>query len=140
MSGRDENRKHRPPRRNDHIPALEWAAAGIGALLLAGALGLLVRQAFIADPTPRSVALEVKAVRALDAGFLVQFEAHNTGSRTYAELEIEGTLRDRSGRTERATATLDYLPGGSSREAGLFFGSDPALGELHLAPKGFRAP
>jgi len=64
----------------------------------------------------------------------------NGGDATYADLEVEGTLRGTSGREERATATLDYLHGRSSREAGLFFTSDPARGTLDLSPKGFRRP
>jgi uncharacterized protein (TIGR02588 family) len=126
--------------RGGDIPALEWATALLGALLLAGTVAFLVRQAIVSDDTPGAVLLTVKQVRPVGAGYVVQLEARNGGTATYAELEIEGTLRSASGREERASVTLDYLPGQSSREAGLFFRSDPARGVLELVPKGFREP
>jgi uncharacterized protein (TIGR02588 family) len=126
--------------RGGDIPALEWAAAALGLLLLAGAIGFLVRQAFVADEAPGPIALVVKQVRPLGGGFLVELEARNGGDLTYAELEVEGRLRASNGVEERASATLDYLPGRSRREAGLFFRADPSRGELVLAPKGFRRP
>lgn len=100
----------------------------------------MVRQALVSDDRPGPVTSVVKAVRSLGAGFLVELEARNAGDATYADLEVEGTLRGTSGREERATATLDYLHGRSSREAGLFFTSGPARGTLDLSPKGFRRP
>jgi uncharacterized protein (TIGR02588 family) len=126
--------------RRPEIPALEWATAIAGAILLAGALAFMVRQALVSDGEPGPVTFVVKEVRSVGSGFLVEVEARNRGGATYAELEVEGTLRDASGSAERATVRIDYLPPGSAREAGLFFRSDPARGRLELAPKGFRAP
>lgn len=141
MSGRERRGEElgRAPRRAD-IPPLEWGAALLGAVLLAGALAFMVRQALVSDDSPGPVAFEVKRVLPLGAGFLVEFEARNRGDATYAELEVEGTLRGASGTEERARATLDYLPGRSSREGGLFFRGDPAAGELELAARGYRRP
>jgi uncharacterized protein (TIGR02588 family) len=129
----------RSPKR-DEIPALEWVAAAIGAVLLVGVVGFMLRQAIVVDGSAGPITFVVKEVRPVGARYLVEFEARNGGSAAYAELGIEGTLRGPGGRVERAEATLDYLPGGSTREAGMFFEANPAEGELVLAPKGFRAP
>lgn len=126
--------------RGARIPRLEWAAAAVGAVLLVGTLAFLVREALVSEERPGPVAFSVRQVRPLGPGFLVELEARNTGDATYAELEVEGTLRGRGGREERATVTFDYLPGRSSREGGLFFRSDPAQGELEVTAKGFRRP
>jgi uncharacterized protein (TIGR02588 family) len=126
------------PRPREEIPALEWAAAIFGAVLLAATIAFLLREAARpADPGP--VALRVIAVRPLDPGFLVEFEARNDGGKAYAELELEGTLRI-AGREERAHATLDYLPRRSTRRGGFFFEGDPRQGEVQLVAKGFREP
>jgi uncharacterized protein (TIGR02588 family) len=124
----------------DDIPPLEWAVAIVGGLILVAVLGFTLRQALTLDDEPGPITFAVKQVRPAGAGFLVVFEARNGGSTTYAELEVEGTLRGFSGSVERATVTFDYLPGGSSRAAGLFFGGDPAQGRLELAPKAYREP
>jgi uncharacterized protein (TIGR02588 family) len=112
----------------------------VGLVLLAGFIGFLVREALVAGEAPGPVAVVATRVRPLGAGFLVEFEARNGGDATYAELEVEGRLRSPGGAEERASATLDYLPGRSRREGGLFFRADPSRGDLVLAPKGFRRP
>jgi uncharacterized protein (TIGR02588 family) len=141
VSGRAESRNdRRAGRRHPDIPPLEWATALVGAALLVLAIGFMVRQALVGDDGPGPVTFVVREVRPVGAGFLVAFEARNAGGATYAELEVEGTLRGTAAGEERARATLDYLPGRSSREGGLFFRSDPARGKLELAAKGFRKP
>jgi uncharacterized protein (TIGR02588 family) len=121
------------------IPALEWAAAALGAVLLVAALGFMLREAALpAEPGP--VEFRVLAVRPVGAAFLVEFEARNDGGTAYAELEVEGTVRGASGLEERAHATLDYLPRRSSRRGGFFFRSDPRDGEVEIVAKGFREP
>jgi uncharacterized protein (TIGR02588 family) len=122
----------------DEIPALEWAAAAVGAVLLVATIAFLLREA--ARPgEPGPVAFRVVSVRPVSPGFLVEFEARNEGGKAYAELEVEGTLRSGGGE-ERARATLDYLPRRSTRRGGFFFEGDPRQGEVEIVAKGFREP
>jgi uncharacterized protein (TIGR02588 family) len=126
-------------RTRDEIPALEWAAAILGALLLVGTVVFLLREATKpSDPGP--VVFRVVAVRPVEPGFVVEFEARNRGGAAYAELEVEATLRGSGGGEERAHATLDYVPRGSARRGGFFFRSDPRRGALEIAAKGYREP
>jgi uncharacterized protein (TIGR02588 family) len=127
-------------RSRDEIPALEWAAAILGALLLVAAVVFLLREA--TKPShPGPIVFRVVAVRPVDPGFVVEFEARNRGGAAYAELLVEATLRGAGGGgEERAHATLDYLPRGSARRGGFFFRGDPRSGALEIAARGYREP
>jgi uncharacterized protein (TIGR02588 family) len=122
------------------IPALEWLVAGIGALLVAGAIGYLVYHALWRDQTPPDVRIVVQRVLALEGHHLVEFRAVNRGGEPAAQLLIEGELVGPDGPVEAAEATLDHLAPGSHRDGGLFFRHDPREFELRLHAKGYVIP
>ena len=122
------------------ISVWEWLTAALGLVLVLGAVALMLFDGAANGSRPPDVS--VRAVRTLRTagGWLVEIEAANRGTETAAELEISGEL-SRGGRVlESATATVDYLPGGARRRAGLYFSEDPGTGELRLRPVGFREP
>jgi uncharacterized protein (TIGR02588 family) len=122
------------------VPLIEWLVAGIGVLLVAGAIGYLVVHALRRDQTPPDVRIVAQRVVALEHNHLVEFRAVNQGGEPAAQLLIEGELVGPDGPVETAEATLDYLPPGSHRDGGLFFRRDPREFELRLRAKGYARP
>jgi uncharacterized protein (TIGR02588 family) len=55
-------------------------------------------------------------------------------------LLVEGVLKDGAEIIETSEVTIDYVPAGSQRQAGLFFIRDPQQYELQLSAKGYEQP
>ena len=122
------------------VPALEWACAGVGLLLVAGTIGFMGYRAVAGDDGPADPVAWAEEVRPLRGGFRVGVRARNEGGSAAAEVEIEGELRRGGEVVERSGTRLDYLAAGSEREAGLVFERDPRGLELRVRAKGFREP
>ena len=118
----------------------ELGAAAIGALLICGAIGSLLHEAITSDGSAPVIVLEVDSVLARGDGFLVEFSATNRGETTAASLRVEGELLSDTARIERSEASLDFVPAGATRHAGLFFDHDPRLFRLRLRPRGYDRP
>jgi uncharacterized protein (TIGR02588 family) len=116
-------------------PLLEWIASAIGLMLVLGVMGTIARAAFDAgaDLAPE-LAVTATRVRRSGAGFLLEFEARNLSPATAAQVSVEGKLP--SGAT--STATIDYVPGRSTRRGGLLFAEDPRGAELRAL--GYQTP
>lgn len=124
----------------ESIPAAEWIAAGAGLLMVLGALWVLLAHGLSGDSEPPDVSLRVVEVQRTTGGWRVQFEARNGGDETASELGVRGELVSGGAAVETAEATLDFLPGGSTRNGGLFFTRDPGSAQLRLRTTGYRDP
>jgi uncharacterized protein (TIGR02588 family) len=133
--GRAAGREPRPA-----VPLLEWIVAGLGVLLVGGAIAFLLYHSMTRGQTPPDLRAVAERVLDLDHGYVVQFRARNEGGSAAAEVTIEGELVAPDGRTERAVAVLDYLPPRSDREGALLFTVDPRQGELRLRATGYAKP
>ena len=124
--------RSKPPAR---APVLEWIAAALGLILILGVVAVIARDAFNAgaDLAP-DLAVTATRLRQTDTGFLLEFEARNASPITAAQVTIEGKLPG----GETSTATIDYVPGRSTRRGGLYFGTDPRGAELRVL--GFQDP
>ncbi len=111
-----------------------------GLLLVLAMLGVLTYEALGAGESPPDIANRVVAVRPVTGGYLVQVEVRNRGDETTAGLTVEGTLKQGERDVETSEATLDYVPGRSTREAGLFFTEDPQLYQFELRALGYQKP
>ena len=118
----------------------EWAVAALGALLVAGTLVFLVIAALRGDNTPPSPELRVTGIRQQDTHWLVQVQARNRGHAAAANLRVRGVLKDGEREVEEAETEFQYVPGGSSREAGLFFTTDPRRLRLELSARSYPQP
>lgn len=118
----------------------EWVAAGAGALLILGTVGVLLYEGLALPATPPSLQVSVDSVVATPHAFLVQVTAHNHGRRTAATVTLEGVLYGDAGVLETATTTVDFVPGAASRGAGLLFTRDPREHRLHVRATGFEVP
>ena len=127
---RDEPAAHR-------TSALEWAVAALGLVLVAGTIALLVRDAVGEGDAAVRLAVQVDSVVPRPGGHAVHFTARNAGRATAAEVSVRGERRDASG-SEESAATLDYVPGRSSRRGTLHFEGDAR--DVRLRVEGFREP
>ena len=129
-------------RKQENIPAAEWAVAGLGAALVAIALIVLVGDALRGDSEPAAIiTFTVDTVIASPAGHLARVTARNSGSETAAGLVIHGVLHGADGAAvETSELVLDYLPGRSTREIAFMFTRDPARHRLSVSARGYQAP
>jgi len=115
--------------------ALQVGMAGIGAILLIGALVVIVLGAL--GPNNPAFVEVVERERAVLAGRTrVEVEAVNRGDDTAASVVVVGTASgDRT-----ASATLDYVPGHSRRAATLTFAGDLGSEPVTLETEGWIDP
>jgi uncharacterized protein (TIGR02588 family) len=121
-------------------PAIEWAVAAVGFLLVAGSIGILVYEALTRNDTPPAIVVDVDQIHPTEGGHLVLLRIRNTGGQTAEGLVVEGELRQGDQTVERSETTIDYAPARSERKGGLFFTRDPSAHEIHLRPLGFEEP
>ena len=116
-------------------PLLEWIASGVGLLLTLGVVAVIARDAFnnSAGMAP-DIEVVVREQQHVGGRWLVRFDAHNRSPVTAAQVTIEGALPD----GETSTATIDYIPGRSTRGGGLVFSAEPR--GVRLRPLGFQDP
>ena len=129
-----------PPRQEAPPPFWEWVVAAIGLLLVLGSLGYLLLQAARGEGGAPQPVVEVLAIEPQGGRFLVRLRVRNAGGNPAAALRIRGTLQREGQAVESSEVELDYLPGDSTREAGLFFDRDPRSHRLELSPRSWRTP
>ena len=128
-------------RKQENIPAAEWAVAALGAALVAIALIVLVGDALRGDSEAAAITFTVDTVIVSPAGYLAKVTARNSGSETAAGLVIHGVLHGADGAAvETSEPVLDYLPGRSTRAIAFMFTRDPALHRLSVAARAYQAP
>src|SRR5690606_15355429 len=116
-----------------------WLHAGmgaLGALVVAGMLGVFAYEALREGPAAPQVTLRIEAIEPAGEAWLVRGRADNAGKQTAAELTVEGRLAN----GETSAFTLDFLPDGSTRAGGLMFRTRPAAENLSLRVVGYREP
>jgi uncharacterized protein (TIGR02588 family) len=122
------------------IPPLEWLASGLGLLLTAGVFASIGWEAVTQVRGAPIVTVEVKDVAAVEGGFRVDFRARNKAGATAAQVEIEGRLSTNEGSVETSRVVLDYIPGHSQQDGGLFFTRDPRSSSFAVRALGFTRP
>jgi uncharacterized protein (TIGR02588 family) len=129
-------------RQPEEVPpsVVEWVVAAIGLVLVLASLGYLVWHGWAEEAGTPQPALQVLGVQAQEGRFLVLLRVHNRGRAPAAGLRVTGELRRGEAVVERSETEFDYLPGESSREAGLFFSRDPRSFELVVRPASFQRP
>lgn len=140
-NGEGEQSETRHRKRRSHPPLLEWISAGVGLLLTLAVLGALAWEGLTgSNGAPPAIEIAVSRITPVRAGYVVEVELHNRSSATAAAVEIEGKLTRSGGDAATSTATVDYVPGDSTRNAGLFFRDDPRRHQLELRALGFAEP
>lgn len=137
MNSHPEEHKYEAQRRP---PLWERIVAVTGLVMVTALLGYLLHHAIAGDHSPPNVLVEVVEIRENGDDFLVTFEARNDGGTTASGVVITGSLSRFGIATESATATIDFLPAGSTRRGGLFFRHDPRELTLRITPSGYVVP
>lgn len=140
MQGDGAHRDEHSSDISDHTPLLEWIASAIGLLLILTVLGFIGWQAMNDPGSSPAIIVRATDVSSVPGGYRVIFRAENTGGTAAAQVRIEGTLSAGSGEPQTSSVILDYIPGHSAREGGLFFSQDPQAGDLALRASGFANP
>lgn len=129
-------KKARPP----EIPALEWVISGIGLVIVAAAIGVLLYEAIAGDKSPPDVKLNVQSIAQRESGFLVKVRAENIGGEPAAQVDVSAELVEQGKVVETNGTQFDHLPPRSEKEAGVFFKRDPRQGEIRLRAHGYQEP
>jgi uncharacterized protein (TIGR02588 family) len=128
------------PEKLQHAPAWMWGIGMLGLILVFGSIVFMLYEAIAGDSSPPDISVQVNSVLPGRNGFLVEFQAINSGGSTAEGLTIEGELRNGTESIETSDTTIEYVPSHSRRGGGLFFSSDPRQYELRLRAKGYETP
>lgn len=123
----------------NQISVWEWILGFVGLILVAGAIGFMLYQAFQEDGSPPDVKIRVESISQIKNGYLVKFQALNEGSKTAEGLVVEAELKDAE-KNETNQTTINFLPAHSIRKGGFFFQNDPRRAELKLSAVGYQEP
>lgn len=121
-------------------PFWEWVVAAAGLLLVLASVGVLAYYAWTGEADHPRPSVQVLAIEQQPAGWHVAVRVHNGAQATAAALRLTGQLRQGAEVIEQRELELQYLPGGSSREGGLFFSRDPRLHGLEWAFESYERP
>jgi uncharacterized protein (TIGR02588 family) len=122
------------------IPNWSWLVAALGFVLVAGSSSFMLYQAVAAESSPPAIAIEMDAAGPSGDGYLIPIRVMNRGGSAAAALVIEGVLREGTATVETSTITIQYVPSGSQREAGLIFSKDPSRFAVQIRAKGYEHP
>lgn len=144
-ASKPNQRKRQPEAGREHPPGAatskwEWVTGAVGLVLVLGTVGFIAYDALERAPSVPEVTIEHISTERTAGGYVVKFQAHNSGSATAAALSISGELSDGGAAVETSEIVLDYLPAESERQGGLIFRNDPARYELRLEAKGYVDP
>ena len=137
-----EQQRARPPAgsREAAPPFWEWVVAAAGLLLVLASVGVLAYYAWTGEADHPRPSVQVLSIEQQPAGWHVAVRVHNGAQATAAALRLTGQLRQGADVVEERELELQHLPGGSSREGGLFFSRDPRLHRLEWAFESYEEP
>ena len=107
------------------IPAVEWIAGIISALIVLGTLGYLTFDAVQVSADDPMLSAHVLQIRSVGPTFVVEVEIRNQSRAAAAEVQVVGEARAPDGKARDGLATVDFVPGFSTRRVGLVFDVDP---------------
>jgi uncharacterized protein (TIGR02588 family) len=122
-------------------PMLEWIAGGIGLLLILLLMFVIASQAFSGGgDAPPMIEARVGEISPAGSGYVVELLLGNRSTATAAAVEVEGELLDGERVVATSSATIDYVPGESTRGAGLYYAEDPRRYRLDIRVLGYAEP
>lgn len=133
MVGTEQGQTGKPD--GSGMPWLEYAAAGTGAALALFFASVILVEAWTGDDSAPDIALRTLSVQPGSGGFAAEILAANRGSKTAADVRVEGRTGEETGET-----TFDFVPGGSERKGTVVFRMDPGPNGVELRVLGYREP
>ena len=138
-----EGRKSAGGKKSGHAetPALEWIAAAVGLVMTLGILGSMGWEAMTGGGGgPAAIEARVERIVPTSAGYVAEIALRNDSPTSAAAVQIEGELTKADGTVATSQATVDYVPGESTRRAVLSFTDDPRRARLEVRVLGFAEP
>jgi uncharacterized protein (TIGR02588 family) len=139
-SKKQASKKSENENRHEKPPVWEWIIAGLGLILVAGAIGFMLYEAITHESSPPNFSISVDSINPNNDGYLVRFRVKNTGDQTAADVTIEGELKQGAEIVETSAVKLTYVPSASEREGGFVFSKNPNEYELKLRAKSYEKP
>lgn len=121
-------------------PLAEWLFAALGLFLVVGSIVYLLVHEWTTEDRPPDPVIQIIGIERQGERFVVRLQVRNRSRTTAANLRIEGDLMRGDQRIERSETEFAFLPGGSAREAGLFFRNDPRQWRLELSARSYQEP
>ena len=123
------------------VPALEWGAAFLG-LAVVGTMGVFLTIEALSSEARLPPVLLVEPLNLTRGGsiYVLEVEVRNSTGQTGAAVNVEGTLKQGGREVETSSATISYVPGLSTRRAGLIFSRDPRRYAVELRVAGYAKP
>lgn len=121
----------------------EWAAAAVGAAILASIVAYLIYESIARPPEarPEIVVNSEAAVPLANGAFLVPIEVKNRGHVTGAGVNVSGALVGPDGAVvEESAVTFAFIAQHSKETGGLYFAADPRSLRLILRVEGYTDP
>lgn len=125
---------------SSEIPFWEWVVGAIGLVFVLTSIGFMLYQAFVVEEFAPEILIETEAIEPSGGVYLVKIRVTNRGGLVAAGLVVEGILKEGDEIVETSEITIDHVPAGSERKAGLFFTRDPEGLDLQLRAKGYQQP
>ncbi|WP_137156766.1 hypothetical protein [Rhizobium sp. FKL33] len=122
----------------DETPVVEWALAGISALLFASGFVYLVAHGVTSGDGPAD--LRIVHTLAPKDPHRVDFTIVNMGQKTAAQVQVKGQVLENGAVAEESRAVIDYAPEGSSEQGSLMFHRDIRGLEFRIVAEGFNEP
>lgn len=130
-----------PKPRLSAAPRLERLLGALGIALVGSAVSFLGYQGLTQDDQPGAVVASVLDIREVGGMHLVRFAVHNTGRQTLSQVHLTARLLDGDAQQiESAQILIDYLPGRSRQEGGVYLQHDPGRYMLQISPAGYVNP
>lgn len=119
---------------------LEWSVFAVSLVLVAGTLGFLIRESFVAKGGTAEVIARLGPPKAAAGGFMVPVEVANLGKGTAEDVQVTVVLELPEGEREEGALGIAFLPRESRRNGWVTFRSDPGSGVLRLGAIAFEEP
>jgi uncharacterized protein (TIGR02588 family) len=122
-------------------PPLELALGVIGAVILVVLAGYILISAFTGTGSGYpDIRIVQSAPQPLQHGWLLPFQAINTGTAPATQLTIRAHVELGDGQSETSEVVIDYLAPRSSQRGGFFFTAEPREGAVEVRALGFIDP
>lgn len=107
------------------IPAVEWITGLVSVLIVFGTLGYLVFEAIQVRSDEPLLSAHVLQVRRVGRTFVVDLEVRNGSRAAASAVQVAGVARSPDGSERNGQATIESVPGFSTRRVSLVFDVDP---------------
>lgn len=125
----------------DKRPTLEWVVGVVSAVIVAGILAFLGREAVFGDRRPPNLVAAVDRIEAVEGGTLIMIVLSNSGDQAAAEVAVEATIDSTDAEPLQKEISFDYVASHSVRRGAFMVeGPAPSAADIRLNVHGYVQP